>query len=874
MLLGELSYLQQAIDLQAQSVHLAPINHPERSIYLNDLGLSLQIRFERLGERADIDRAIEYQSQSVHLAPDGDPFMPAYLSSLGVSLLSRFKQTGELRDLDNGVQRHLQSIELTPDDHPRRLDRLTNLGAAWLSRFMRLGELPDLERARKCLSESVDLTPDSHPAKLAFRLKNLGASLGARFQRFEELPDLDHAIACHSQSANLTPDGDPDKPFRLNNLGTSLNIRFQRLGELPDLDQAIECLSRSVHLTPDGHPYKPTCLINLGNSWKKRFDQTGELADLEHAIEHQSRSVHLTPDGHPEKPGRLHNLGTLRMSRFQHLQRLVDLEEACDAFMNGAKSTVFRPDVQMRCARSWAEATLLVGRSPIEAYQVAFSLLPRLVWIGQKIDHRYETMTTVRDLATEAAAWAISHRLYDLALEWLEQGRSVVWGQKLQLRTPFEQLKLVDRQLAKDLKRVASKLDKAGSGPVQRLQGTLSSTDLMPQATRHHELALEWDRLLGQARLLKGFENFLRPLKSNELKQAAKDGPVVVINTHHAQCDALIILPRSDDITHVSLSGVCEEKLNRLKTDVHFIMEERGSLNDARGFTRHKTERNIKLPAVIWSDIVGPILKTLKCMGNSKSHELPHVTWCTTGAMSFIPLHAAGLYDGQSPNALDLIVSSYTPTLTALLLHTKPSFNQAGLVAIGQAASPGQTTLPNTVIELEIINKYYSAGSCCQLEGASATVSATLEAMQENSWVHLACHAVQNRTNASQSAFHLYDGELTLEEISRQQFKDKGLAFLSACQTATGDHGLPDEATHLAAGMLMAGYPSVIGTMWSIRDEDAPLVADTVYSTMLEDGKMDHTRSARALHKAVKVLQERADENEIWRWAPFIHIGV
>ena len=39
-----------------------------------------------------------------------------------------------------------------------------------------------------------------------------------------------------------------------------------------------------------------------------------------------------------------------------------------------------------------------------------------------------------------------------------------------------------------------------------------------------------------------------------------------------------------------------------------------------------------------------------------------------------------------------------------------------------------------------------------------------------------------------------------------------GLAFLSACQTATGEEVLSDEAIHIAKGMLFAGYGGVIGT--------------------------------------------------------------
>jgi CHAT domain-containing protein len=40
------------------------------------------------------------------------------------------------------------------------------------------------------------------------------------------------------------------------------------------------------------------------------------------------------------------------------------------------------------------------------------------------------------------------------------------------------------------------------------------------------------------------------------------------------------------------------------------------------------------------------------------------------------------------------------------------------------------------------------------------------------------------------------------------------LAYLSACQTATGDREQPDQAMHLAAAMLYSGFKSVVATMW------------------------------------------------------------
>lgn len=161
-----------------------------------------------------------------------------------------------------------------------------------------------------------------------------------------------------------------------------------------------------------------------------------------------------------------------------------------------------------------------------------------------------------------------------------------------------------------------------------------------------------------------------------------------------------------------------------------------------------------------------------------------------------------------------------------------------------------------------------------QLENNLATAGAVLDAMEHYSSVHLACHASQNIEQPIKSCFYLHDGGLTLEAIAKKSFKNKGLAFLSACQTASGDKKLPDEAIHLAAGMLVAGYPTVIATMWSINDNDAPLIADVVYGRLAKDGKLDDAKAARALHAAVGALRDRVGEDEFVRWVPYVHIGI
>jgi CHAT domain-containing protein len=146
--------------------------------------------------------------------------------------------------------------------------------------------------------------------------------------------------------------------------------------------------------------------------------------------------------------------------------------------------------------------------------------------------------------------------------------------------------------------------------------------------------------------------------------------------------------------------------------------------------------------------------------------------------------------------------------------------------------------------------------------------------MEANSWVHLACHAVQDTVEPTKSAFCLHDGHLELSTIITKSFAFADFAFLSACQTATGDEKLSEEAVHLAAGLMLAGYRGVIATMWSIKDKDAPVVAGHVYSDLFNDAEPDSTKAALALHNAVKFLRKQQGDEDFLSWVPFIHVGI
>jgi CHAT domain-containing protein len=167
------------------------------------------------------------------------------------------------------------------------------------------------------------------------------------------------------------------------------------------------------------------------------------------------------------------------------------------------------------------------------------------------------------------------------------------------------------------------------------------------------------------------------------------------------------------------------------------------------------------------------------------------------------------------------MVSSYTPTLIALLQARQGAsafdLRQIKLmtVAAEHAQDASMPPLRYAVRETRSVNDTVTrtgASGAVQLDGASKDdVLATLQSSQV---VHLACHGIQHQDEPHKSHFCLSTGNLAISELMEMNLKGAFLAYLSACETAKGDMKHADEAVHLAASMLFAGFRSVVATMW------------------------------------------------------------
>lgn len=129
----------------------------------------------------------------------------------------------------------------------------------------------------------------------------------------------------------------------------------------------------------------------------------------------------------------------------------------------------------------------------------------------------------------------------------------------------------------------------------------------------------------------------------------------------------------------------------------------------------------------------------------------------------------SGIYrsDGEDECVSDYVVSSYTPNLTTLLQPQVTETDPFKLLVVIQPETPGCTPLPNVCDELREIERQVPSNylDILGLENMPSSVENVQAHLSTASFVHFACHGMQDRTNPLNSAVLLEDGQLTVSQM-------------------------------------------------------------------------------------------------------------
>ncbi|KAJ6595149.1 CHAT domain-containing protein [Mycena vulgaris] len=416
--------------------------------------------------------------------------------------------------------------------------------------------------------------------------------------------------------------------------------------------------------------------------------------------------------------------------------------------------------------------------------------------------------------------------------------------------------------------------------------------------SRYRKLNDVWLDTIRTVRALPKFRNFLGLPQIADLKWAAKYGPVVILNISESGCHALIVTAHRD-VQCVPLPEMSPDYLTKLAQSVRAINQGRPvdvdqirapAPNDRlTGRRERQMDPNDIFGLVlrrVWEWVVKPVLDSLKIR---KTNTPARLWWCPTGAFAFLPIHAAGIYEVNGDCVSNYIISSYTPTLTLLLRSFSSTKKPLKMTAIIQPYTPGFGRLPYTTVELEKIKSRVPGSWLTTLgdsAGPPADINTVLSHLESSAIVHFACHGHQDHLNPLDSALILGNAEqLKMPQIMHKirpldsSNKTMSLVFLAACETAQGQDAQPDEAMHLAATLLFAGFGGAVATMWTINDSDGTKIADAFYEELFTGSapniaSPDLRNAASALHVAVGKLRMADDKLSFSRWVPFVHFGL
>ncbi|KAG8990678.1 hypothetical protein FRB94_013184 [Tulasnella sp. JGI-2019a] len=470
--------------------------------------------------------------------------------------------------------------------------------------------------------------------------------------------------------------------------------------------------------------------------------------------------------------------------------------------------------------------------------------------------HRVEasawaTLCRARDAVSIIAALALNAGHPRKAVEIIEHAHGTSAAQVQEYQTTLDKLHASNPELASEILCLSSRLKFFGNSSEDTWMGKGLGALQEDAPESYRGLSGRWNDVLERIRNLPGFEAFLKPTPFEILRRAAINGPVIIVNITQLRSDAIIILEAGEPIL-IPLPEATPSTVRDLRGVFEWVARRLPSVPSDSG-----TISTVLLR--IWDILVEPIAfyleHTLHLSRGSR------IWWNPTAALWLFPLHAAGNYIRPDLNLPERFVSSYTPSLSSLLQSN---------ALVKRNVPPKLSPVPQTDTdglglgercdEVNTITEH--ASHTAVIEGETCTRDEVVASRND-----LASHDQQGSIKAA--VLRSQDAQpITLLDIIRNNFPKGEIAFVSV-----GHSTHSDQTNHLATGMLLSEFRTVIRSMWEIEAEDRLVVLREFSKYIFRNGPeaADYSDAAMALSMAAKELKRRGIPPK--RWIGVVHYG-
>jgi CHAT domain-containing protein len=191
---------------------------------------------------------------------------------------------------------------------------------------------------------------------------------------------------------------------------------------------------------------------------------------------------------------------------------------------------------------------------------------------------------------------------------------------------------------------------------------------------------------------------------------------------------------------------------------------------------------------------------------------------------------------------IDDIEVTYTPSVWILdRCHKRLRPDWAPVLVIGNPSTKDRVPLPFSLWEATEIAGLLDTGTGPQTASLRIGVEATLEEvhklLRRHPTAHFSCHGSWDALSPLNSCVLLAGtGKLTLGELLTRRDLDKSrMVVLSSCDTGSGHdpRTTGQEYLGLPAGFMVAGTPTVVGSLWPVPDLSTALLMTEMYRGLL-----------------------------------------
>ena len=603
-------------------------------------------------------------------------------------------------------------------------------------------------------------------------------------------------------------------------------------------------------------------------------------------------SIEIARDLLEMRPKQMRRVKLLRMLAFCHALANHDpghgnksVSMFKEAFQDESATTSERLSIAWwwaTFARAWDHPTAtLAYQNTLSALQLAYTG----VFTIQRQSPTIGRLGSQIHIPLEYASYQIEKCQLELAVETIEQGKTLIWSEIYGLRTSAGRLRTANPDLADRLATVNQKLLTVNASILDRRAGSRLGEEedhehidtFSPTFKEQRRLLHERQEIVARIKALPGFESFMEAERFRTLQNAASRGPIIVINHCHYRCDILVVLHDSPP-SHIPTTEAFYERAKALASTLldarrKYAVESELYQQELRSILKELFER-----------VGQPVLNKLRELGIA---EQSRIWWYPTSVFCSLPLHAMGPVpstDGRERYFSDLYICSYTPSLGALIAartRTSPAPDRGPtLLFVGR---PNES--PRGTRDMKVIRSIGVPAT--RLVFGNATREAVINGLRKHRLAHFACRSHREEGKPFDTALELDGGDrIALLDIVRCRVPTTELAVLSCGRTAELVDGTNTdfvEGLHLAAAMQYYGFGSVVGTMWDLGDVGGEDLSLGFYKEMLSsggaadgvgddgDGISPSERSARALQYMVQKLRET--RVTLQRWSNWVHYG-